>query len=64
LISANDTAEQVKAEKERDADQAALRATVDSLLDPVVPLEAVRDESFEIVDFIFEDANPAACEYN
>jgi PAS domain-containing protein len=64
LISANDTTEQVKAEKERDADQAALRATVDSLLDPVVRLEAVRDESGEIVDFVFEEANPAACEYN
>jgi hypothetical protein len=35
LISANDTIEQVKAEREPDADQAALRATVDSLLDPV-----------------------------
>jgi PAS domain-containing protein len=64
LISANDITEQVAAEKERDADQAVLRATVDSLLDPVVRLGAERDESGEIVDFVFEDANPAACEYN
>ena len=64
LISANDTTEQVRAQKERDADRAALRATGDALLDPVVRLEAVRDESGEIVDFVFEEANPAACEYN
>lgn len=63
LISANETTEQVKAEKERDVDRAALRATVDSLLDPLVRLLAERDESGEIVDFIFEEANPAACEY-
>ena len=64
LISANETTEQVKAEKERDADQAALRATVDSLLDPLVRMQAERDESGKIVDFIFQEANPAACEYN
>jgi len=64
LISANDTTEQVKAEKERDVDRAALRATVDSLLDPLVRMEAERDESGEIVDFIFQEANPAACDYN
>jgi len=63
LISANETTEQVKAEKERDVDRAALRATVDSLLDPLVRLEAERDESGEVVDFIFQEANPAACEY-
>ena len=64
LISANDTTEQARAQKERDADRAALRATVDSLLDPLVRLEAERDGSGEIVDFVFQEANPAACEYN
>jgi len=63
LISANETTEQVRVEKERDVDRAALRATVDSLLDPLVRLEAERDESSEIIDFIFQEANPAACEY-
>jgi len=63
LISANETTEQVRVVKERDVDRAALRATVDSLLDPLVRLEAQRDESGEVVDFIFQEANPAACEY-
>ena len=41
-----------------------LRATLDSLLDPHVVLTSVRDDSGEIVDFEYTDANAAACEYN
>ena len=37
---------------------------MDSLLDPHVFLEAVRDESGAIVDFWYVDANDAACAYN
>ncbi|MEI6621543.1 MAG: EAL domain-containing protein [Actinomycetes bacterium] len=44
--------------------QARLRATLHSLLDPHVLVEAVRAESGAIVDFEYLDANPAACEYN
>lgn len=35
-----------------------------SLLEPHVLLDAVRDESGRIVNFVFADANPAACAYN
>ncbi len=38
-----------------------LAATMDSLLDPHVVLEAVRDSKGEIVDFIYTDANESAC---
>lgn len=41
-----------------------IRATLDSLLDPHVLLRAVRDENGQIKDFIFADANQAACQYN
>jgi len=41
-----------------------LRATMDSLMDPHVLHEAVRDEAGKIVDFVYVDANPAACAYN
>ena len=34
------------------------------MLDPHVLLEAVHDESGAIVDFIYTDANDAACAYN
>jgi PAS domain S-box-containing protein len=64
LVSANDTTAQVKAEKALEADRAALRATLDSLLDPYVRLAVVRNEDGQIIDFVYEDANPAACEYN
>ena len=64
LISANDTTAQVKAEKAVEADTATLRATLDSLMDPHVLFEAVRDGRGQIVDFRFADANPAACAYD
>lgn len=40
-----------------------LQATMDSLLDPHVLLQAVYDQDGRIVDFIFADANDAACRY-
>ncbi|HYO19835.1 MAG TPA: PAS domain-containing protein [Dermatophilaceae bacterium] len=53
----------VRAQDEAKADRAALRASVDSLLDPQVLYMAVRDETGRIVDRVFVDANPAACAY-
>jgi len=41
-----------------------LRATLDSLLDPHVVLRAVRDARGQITDFLFVEANDAACAYN
>jgi PAS domain S-box-containing protein len=64
LVSAHDDTEQVKLERERAADRSMLRATVDSLLDPQVRFEAIRDQGGQIVDFSFADANPAACAYD
>lgn len=41
-----------------------LRGVVDSLFDPWVRLIAVRDEDGVIVDFVYADANDAACRAN
>lgn len=41
-----------------------LRGVVDSLFDPWVLLIAVRDENGLIVDFVYADANDAACRAN
>ena len=49
---------------EHTADKRILRATMDSLLDPHVRLDPIRDENGQIVDFVYADANPAACAYN
>jgi PAS domain S-box-containing protein len=57
LISVHDITDRHLAERR-------LRAAYDSMIDPHVLYEAIRDESGEIVDFSFVDANPAACEYN
>jgi PAS domain S-box-containing protein len=59
-----DVDELVRTREAAKAGEAALRATLDSLLDPHVRLEAVRDESGQITDFVYVDANPAACAYN
>jgi PAS domain S-box-containing protein len=53
----------VEAREAAKADQAALRATLDSLLDPQVLYAAVRDDTGQVVDLEFVDANPAACAY-
>ena len=45
-------------------ERARLSATLDSLMDPHVIFEAVRDERGDIVDFTFSDANDAAIAYN
>jgi PAS domain S-box-containing protein len=58
-----DLTEQKRAEQAVEQDRDRLRATLDSLMDPHVLLEPVRDTAGQIVDFIFADANPAACEY-
>ena len=59
-----DVTDVIVARQAAQAGQAILRATVDSLLDPHVRFEAVRDETGQIVDFMVADANPAACAYD
>lgn len=45
-------------------ERARLAATLDSLMDPHVIFEAIRDEEGKVIDFIFTDANDAAIAYN
>ncbi len=46
------------------ADEAQLRALLDSDFDPRVILRALRDPRGRVCDFIFAEANDAACAYN
>jgi diguanylate cyclase (GGDEF)-like protein len=41
-----------------------MRAVIDTLLDPLVVLRAVRDRDGRISDFVFLEANPLACVFN
>lgn len=54
----------VRAREQAQQRQERVQATLDSLLDPSVLLEAVRDEDGRIIDFVYADANAAACSYN
>jgi diguanylate cyclase (GGDEF)-like protein/PAS domain S-box-containing protein len=56
--------ELVRARERAEADEAKLQATLDSLLDPHVMLLAVRGADGTIIDFLYDDANDAACAYN
>lgn len=46
------------------AERDLLRASVDSMLDPFVVLTAVRGADGGILDFVFTEANAAACAFN
>jgi PAS domain S-box-containing protein len=55
-----DVAELVHARRVAEADRAELRATLDSLLDPHVVLDPIRDgETGRVVDVFVREANPA-----
>jgi diguanylate cyclase (GGDEF)-like protein/PAS domain S-box-containing protein len=56
--------ELVQARQEAQKERSRLQATLDSLLDPHVMLDAVRDGNGRVVDFVYADANDAACKYN
>ncbi len=47
--------EAVKAERQR------LKATIDSLLEPLILMQPVWDKDGHVADFIYAEANPAAC---
>ena len=46
-----------------ESDRTLLRASTESLLDPQARLEAARDSSGQIVDFLYRDVNQATCDY-
>jgi len=63
VVGLRDVDQQVRDRAAVAASQARLQATMDSLLDPHVLLQAVRAEDGSIVDFTYAEANEAACAY-
>ena len=55
--------DEVAAQQAAEAAHALLRASSDSMLDPQLLLEAVRDPGGRAVDFVIRGANHAACSY-
>jgi diguanylate cyclase (GGDEF)-like protein/PAS domain S-box-containing protein len=54
----------VVAQEQLVMDKIQLRATLDSLLDPHLMMQPVREDRTRIVDFVLTDANPAACAHH
>lgn len=63
VVGFRDVDEEIRVREAVVASQARLQSTMDSLLDPHVLLQAVRDGTGEIVDFAYAEANEAACAY-
>ena len=63
VLTMHNVDKEFRAEREAKAAHARRRAVLDSMLDPHVLLEAVRDQAHTIVDFLYADANDAACAY-
>jgi PAS domain-containing protein len=59
-VTWRDVSERYQAERERAHSEEMFRATVESMLDPVVILRAVRDDTGAIVDFVYFYFNDAA----
>lgn len=47
----------------RDTERVQLQATADAILTPQVLLEALRNSSGQVVDFLYREVNKAACDY-
>jgi diguanylate cyclase (GGDEF)-like protein/PAS domain S-box-containing protein len=64
VVSLRNIDEQVRARRVADAEARRREAMLNSMLDPHVLMKAIRNASGEIVDFMYIDANDAACTYN
>lgn len=58
--SARDVTDRVQALHEAQSLSARLQATLNSMIDPLVVLQAIRDETGRIIDFVHIEANDAA----
>lgn len=63
VLALRDVQDLVASQEQLEAQRRQLQATLDSLLDPHVLLEAVRDADGEVVDLLAIDANRAACAF-
>jgi diguanylate cyclase (GGDEF)-like protein/PAS domain S-box-containing protein len=64
VVGLRDVDELVRQREAAEFEAAQREAVVRTLLDPHVLLLAVRDDEGRIVDFVYDDANEAACRYN
>ena len=63
VAGCRDVHREVVAREIATAESQRLRATVAGMLDPLVTLEPVRDLAGQVTDFLFVDANQAACDW-
>ncbi len=64
IVGLRDVTDLVGAREELEHANLRLRATLDTLFDPHVLLQAVRDPDGTVIDFLHLEANEAACVFN
>jgi diguanylate cyclase (GGDEF)-like protein/PAS domain S-box-containing protein len=64
INSLTDVEDLVRAQESAQRDRERLRRTIDTLHDPHVLLEPVRDADCRTIDLVYVEANEAACSYN
>ena len=63
MTRAHDESERGEVADAGDRARSLLRASADALLDPLVLVEASRDSTGQIVDFVYRELNQATCDY-
>jgi diguanylate cyclase (GGDEF)-like protein/PAS domain S-box-containing protein len=64
VVGLTDVDDLVHARETAQHDRARVRAVLDTMMEPHVLFEAVRDESGSVLDFVHVEVNEAACAYN
>ena len=63
VVGMQNVDELVRQRVRAESDEMVIRATMDSILDPLVVVEAIRDEIGRVRDFVYVDANEAAADF-
>lgn len=63
VASLRDIQKEVQSRETLKAERWRLKATLNSLIDPHVLMQAVRGEDGHVADFVYADANAAACQW-
>ena len=64
LAQIMDVDQTVRAEEQAERERSRFQASIEAMLDPQILLAPIRDADGEIVDYVYLEANQAACTYN
>ena len=63
VVALRDVDEEVRGRQQFEAEALRRTTALETMLDPFVVLQAVRDGAGDVIDFVYSEANRAACSY-